>query len=334
MKQLKYSLTLLTALACMSITAFAQPSNDVEVEESSPPLQVAGCYSEDGEKLSSKSVCLFNDGSFYYPMLLNITGKYDLFENKIYFYPHKRDTFEVYARHNPLIETSTFNFTGFNLDTLIDFDNSEFNYIPVELASCYWQPKVEIYNHPNRVQQFSLAYAPHDGQATQTMMIYNYQFADKLNDFLLVYHRPDIRDTPAIVLSDGKKGGDVWLQMGKNTLSMSRIKMTAKDLNNLQKIGHNVAEGSKNLPKMIDENDNITMKNLKDYFLDRRSNLMYSNSVQMPLDAKQRQAYTPPKKNDKDTPYLKVYHKIPIYRQSMQEAVIELRPENTANGCL
>ncbi len=331
MKQFKFSL-LLTSLICVSTMATAEPSNDVE--ESSPPLQVAGCYSEDGEKLSSKSVCLFADGSFYYPMLLNITGKYDLFDNKIYFYPYKRDMFEVYARHNPLVQESTFNFTGFNLDTLIDFDNSGFNYIPVELASCYWQPKVEIYNHTNRVNQFSLAYAPHDGQATQTMMIYNYQFADKLNDFLLVYQRPDISDVPAIVLSDGKKNGDVWLQMGKNTLSMSRIPMKAEDLNNLQKIGHQVAEGSKNFPKMIDENDNITMKNINDYFLDRRSNLMYPNSAQMPLDTKQRQAYVPPKKQDKDTPYLKIYQKLPIHSQTMQEAVIELRPENSENGCL
>ncbi len=332
MKLFKISLAITSICLAMSTTAIAETIE--KVEESKPPLAIAGCYSEDGEKLSSKSVCLFADGSFYYPMLLNITGRYDLFDNKVYFYPYKRDTFEVYARHNPLIETSTFNFTGFNLDTLIDFDNSGFNYIPVELASCYWQPKVEIYNHPNRVNQFSLAYAPHDGEATQTMLIYNYRFADKLNDFLLVYHRPDIRDTPAIVLSDGKKGGDVWLQMGKNTLSMSRIKMKATDLNNLQNIGHKVAEGSKNFPKMIDENDNITMKNIKDYFLDRRSNRMYPTSAQMPLDSKQRQSYTPPKKQDKDTPYLKVYQRIPIYRQSMQEAVIELRPENTANGCL
>ncbi len=308
---------------------------DTEAVPDITTMQITGCFSEDGESLSANSICLFADGSFYYPMLLNITGSYELTGNKLRFFPDQNEIFEVYARHDPTLKNAThFNFTGFNLDSLIDFDDTGFNYIPLEFSSCLWQPKVESYTHQKSVQRFSLAYSPHDGQAVQTMMVYSYEADDKLNDFLLIHNRPNISQKSAVVLSDGQANGEVWLQMGKNTLSMSRIPMITKDVYNLQKIGHKVAKSTHHFPKMIDQNNNITMQNPNGYFVDKNTNLMYPDPKQAHLRSKGWQAYIKKEEANGNTPYLKVYHKLNVKMQTMQEAIIEQRPDNPVSNCL
>ncbi len=121
--------------------------------------------------------------------------------------------------------------------------------------------------------------------------------------------------------------------MGKNTLSMSRIPMITREVYNLQKIGHKVAKSGHSFPKMIDQNDNITMQNPSGYFLDKRSNLMYPDPKQAHLRSKGWQAYIKQQESNGNTPYLKVYNKIAVKMQSMREAIIEQRPDALVSNC-
>lgn len=293
---------------------------------------IIGCFSEDGENLSSSSICLFADNSFYYPMLLNITGKYKLSENKVSFTPNQTEIFEVYARYNPLIKRgASFNFTGFNLDSLINFDNMGFNYMPIEFSSCHWQPKVEIYDHPVNVSKFSLAYAPRN---ENIFITYDFKPDDILNDFLLIYHRPDIQKTSAIIFSDkSSENNQVWLQMGKNTLSLSRISMIPSELENLRLAGLKVADSASHFPKMINQDDKITMKNPSGYLVDKITNRMYPDPRKA-KDTPEWKTIIEQQKLTGKTHYLKVYKKLKVNSQSMKQAVIEQRPDIKVNNCL
>ncbi len=322
----------LGAMATLTLsTLWAMPSAVANPFVYLSPTVLEGCYSDSDSKLTAKSICLFADGTFYQPISLNITGNYEVKGNKLSFYPHKKELFEIYARRNPTLkEGAYFNFTGFNLDSLINFDGEGYTYLPVKVNHCYWQPKVDTYQHPVQVRKLSLAYAPQgDGNLPQSMVSYNYQLPQSANDFLMIYHHPDISDKRAIVLSEDNQ---IWIQMSKDALSLQKLDLPYDQFQGLKAISQQVRQ-SGGFPKFIDQDNMLVMENINDdtHLRDEITNRYY-RLPERPANKKQAKAE---EKNPPKAEFVKMYRKLNISGQSISKVVVDVRQEGyVMDDCL
>lgn len=133
-------------------------------------------------------VCLFADGQFLlYGYATAVFGRYILQDDKILFYPDRRDLFEVYGHRNPQIEgeQSRWQFIGFEEGaTFAQFDQDSIHRVFNADANCFTYPYIT--NRPQPVERIALMDQAEDSSTFKTFHFAN---TAAYNDFVLVYNR-------------------------------------------------------------------------------------------------------------------------------------------------
>ncbi|PRD57026.1 hypothetical protein [Sphingobacterium gobiense] len=133
-------------------------------------------------------VCLFADGQFLlYGYATAVFGRYTLKDDKILFYPHRRDLFEVYGHRNPQIEgeQSRWQFIGFEEGaTFAQFDQDSIQRVFNADANCFTYPYIT-----NRTQQVKHITLMDQAEDSSTFETYRFANTAAYNDFVLVYNK-------------------------------------------------------------------------------------------------------------------------------------------------
>lgn len=135
-------------------------------------------------------VCLFEDGQFLlYGYATAVFGRYQFQDDKILFYPDRRDLFEVYGTQNPQIkgEQSRWQFMGFEEgETFVQFDQDSIYRVFNADANCFSYPYST--NRTQPVEHINLMDQPEDSSIFKTFHFAN---TAAYNDFVLVYNKMD-----------------------------------------------------------------------------------------------------------------------------------------------
>ena len=133
-------------------------------------------------------VCLFEDGQFLlYGYATAVFGRYTINDDKIQFYPDRRDLFEVYGTQNPQIEgeQSRYQFMGFEEgDTFAQFDQDSIRRVFNVDANCF--------NYPYSMERTQLAeyiFLMDQTEDASTFKTFHFANIAAYNDFILVYNK-------------------------------------------------------------------------------------------------------------------------------------------------